>query len=335
MNEPSVPFVRATTLLRVRLVIAAGLLAGGVNSALGQNDESAKLATATATLQVSATPPRVLFREQPGAGAEKSDFATYQRTLIQLIKNDVVILKALEQPGIRDLGVIKAQADPIAWLSKELVVAFPDHSEVMTISLATSKPEESSKLVNAVVDGFFEVVVDKEQQQRRVRFQQLDDYLRRSEKQLEINRKTLRDRLDVLRSEGITTAPALRRLNEQRLADCSRELRRIRLEKAAVEVKMERRRNKVTNPDIAKEYAELSELLAIASKQEETLKTEERTLLEGMELENEVLASARQEIASGEKMAEEIRRELEVLKVELSAPGRIQIISKARVPKAK
>lgn len=171
--------------------------------------------TARATLHASAHPHQVIFdtREQ------QTNFSIYQQTQIQLIKGDMVLLAALEKPGIENLLTIKEQADPVEWLNKELIVGFPANSEVLHIALSGSRPSDLSKLVNAVVDAYHDTVVNDEGIQRRKRFGELGDYYKRYQRDLQVKRDALKDKVGVLGSDDQETLAKMQQTNDQLLAN--------------------------------------------------------------------------------------------------------------------
>ena len=65
--------------------------------------------------------------------------------------------------------------DPVDWLSREIRVAYPGNAELMTISLTGSDPTETANLVNAVLDAYKSVVVDKEKNDQGQRLTEIDD----------------------------------------------------------------------------------------------------------------------------------------------------------------
>ena len=57
----------------------------------------------------------------------------------ELIQSDDVLRMTTSDPQVAALPVIKSQSDPIAWLKSRLQVDFPDHSEIMRVTLSVSQ----------------------------------------------------------------------------------------------------------------------------------------------------------------------------------------------------
>lgn len=125
--------------------------------------------TARTTLEVAATAPRVMFN----TSEVRSDFASYQRKHLALIRSRLVLGVALRQPEVAELEVVRDQADPVFWLEKALKVDFQTAPEVLTISMSGNNSDELLLLVRAVKEAYFQEVVQKEENQRRAHFEEL------------------------------------------------------------------------------------------------------------------------------------------------------------------
>lgn len=128
--------------------------------------------TAWATLRVAAEPnptgsPTVTDRDR---------FEIYRNTQQQFLLNRFVLLAALRKPEVAELPSVKANegGDPARWLQHRLHVSFPGKAEIMEVSLSSDDPQEAATLVNAVVDAYFEAVVNAELDQKQRRLNELD-----------------------------------------------------------------------------------------------------------------------------------------------------------------
>ncbi len=129
--------------------------------------------TATAILRVSTQQESLVF--DLGNSGSRGDFAVYKSTQQQLIKSDFVLIAALRNPEVSNLPVIKAEPDPVRYLTEELRVDFPGDSELMTVKISGQDSQEVTTLVNAVVDAYLAEVVDRERNSRQTRMKELDD----------------------------------------------------------------------------------------------------------------------------------------------------------------
>ena len=115
-------------------VLAAALAGGGAYLLVPR----AKY-TATATLHVSTNPKRIIFDPQE----RETDYRTYQKTQVALLKNRKVLPHALAEPGGRRLQTVREQVDADEWLEQNLKADFPGGSEVLQVSLSGDRPGTS------------------------------------------------------------------------------------------------------------------------------------------------------------------------------------------------
>lgn len=144
---------------------------------------------AQARLHMAAVPPRVIF---PTAETQ-TDYATFQRTQIELIKSRFVLNAALRQPQIAKLSMVQEQVDPVEWLGQELKVAYSGGSEILSISLAGNRPQELASLVNAVKDAYLNGVVLEGHKGRTERLKKLEELYRNYDRDLQDQRRVLRE----------------------------------------------------------------------------------------------------------------------------------------------
>lgn len=145
--------------------------------------------TAQARLQMAAVPERIIFQTSEA----HSDYATFQRTQVELIKSRFVLNAALRQPQIAQLTMVQAQADPVEWLGKELQVGYSGGSEILTIGLSGEKPQELALLVNAVKDAYLNGVVLDGHKKRVDRLRKLEKLYGDYDSELKQQRNTLRE----------------------------------------------------------------------------------------------------------------------------------------------
>jgi hypothetical protein len=87
---------------------------------------------------------------------QKTNYENFVNTQFAIIRSPLILAKALESPDISQLPVVKSKKDKIAWLAQKLELKRQNHSEMITISITLPIPEDAEKIVNSVVNAFFE-----------------------------------------------------------------------------------------------------------------------------------------------------------------------------------
>jgi capsular exopolysaccharide synthesis family protein len=164
------------------MALALGLILAPAAGATAWLVLSAKY-TAFAQLHMASVPPWV---SKPNADTPegRNEFSTFQKTQAQRIKSRLVLLPALARDEVKRLSIVRAQADPPAWLEEELKVEFQDGNEIMTVSLSGTNSAELVTLVQAVVKSYEEQVVNAERDRRSERVKNLDKLYAETDKQL-------------------------------------------------------------------------------------------------------------------------------------------------------
>ena len=74
--------------------------------------------TAFALLRVAAVEQRLVFK----TAEEVSDFGTYRKTQMALIKSRFVMNAALRKPNIASLSMVREEDFPVAWLEQSIQI---------------------------------------------------------------------------------------------------------------------------------------------------------------------------------------------------------------------
>lgn len=208
------------------LALGLGLLmAGLVGTATFTLVPRAKY-IASATLHVSTKPKRIMFDPQE----RETDYKTYQKTQVALLKNRKVLANALAKPELAGLETLKQAIDADEWLDQNLKADFPGGSEVLQVSLSGDRPEDLSKIVNAVVKSYMTVIVEEEYRERVARLDALRKLREKYESELKLKRKSLRETVAAV---GLTDQKALamsQQFKVEHLGLAQRELMRARSE---------------------------------------------------------------------------------------------------------
>src|SRR5262249_16008794 len=80
-----------------------------------------------------------------------------------------VLNAARKRPEIKSLDIIKNQVDQIAFLDEEIKVEAKENSEIITLSMMGTNPEDIRTIVQGVREAYFEQVVAREQKGRQER----------------------------------------------------------------------------------------------------------------------------------------------------------------------
>jgi len=107
---------------------------------------------ASAWLRIDERPTFVAFESSyPGRSA------SFMNTQVELLRSPLVLGAVVREPEIVRLPPIREQPDAIRSLAKQLRIQPIGESELLSVSLTTSRAEDSARIVNAVVDAYFEL----------------------------------------------------------------------------------------------------------------------------------------------------------------------------------
>jgi capsular exopolysaccharide synthesis family protein len=153
--------------------------------------------TAYAQLRIAMTPPWLVVRNADTPEG-RGEFLTYLRTQAAWIKNYFVLGAALQRQEVKNLRMVHEQPEPLTWLADELKVDFQEGSEILTVSLTGTDPDEVVTLVKAVTQTYLDKIVNMERQQRRDRLKELADLYGKSVEKLRARRSAMRQLADTL-----------------------------------------------------------------------------------------------------------------------------------------
>jgi Mrp family chromosome partitioning ATPase/uncharacterized protein involved in exopolysaccharide biosynthesis len=178
------PALRRQWVLALSAALAAGVVVGcAVYAALPPANY-----TARASLQVSAAPPVVA-----AAPEAPSDFDTLKGTIQARVKSRAVLDAVLDQPDVKELGLLAPRRDPYEFLQGELAVDWSPGSEILGIRLSGERPKELAVLVSAVADAAVRDVNAREALVGKYRMEQLEKIHKDYEQSLDPRRKHLEE----------------------------------------------------------------------------------------------------------------------------------------------
>ena len=94
------------------------------------------------------------------------EYQSLKRTMVEYMRTKSLLTRALRDPAISNVPLVREQADPVQWLQDNLKFEYPNDAEILEITLRTGRPDEAAKVLDAVVDAFFKEVVEKGVQHR-------------------------------------------------------------------------------------------------------------------------------------------------------------------------
>ncbi len=180
--------------------------------------------TTRAMLHVSVQQPRILVQ----TGEAHSDYATYQRTQIAMIRSRSVLETALANPKVAILPVVKHQADQVEWLSGLLELEFANGSEILWIGASGEEAATPAILANAVTKAYLDVVVNSETTQRNKRSEMLETNWNKYQTILQTKREEARRLTLAAGSNDKQALAILQRSGQERLAESEMELAQVR-----------------------------------------------------------------------------------------------------------
>jgi capsular exopolysaccharide synthesis family protein len=161
--------------------------------------------TAFAQIQVHSTSPFVV-RPNVDQNDSRNQFLTYQKTQVSEVKRHDVLSLAFEHPDVVALGIARHHDDPVAWLEDELKIEFQENSEIMTVTLTGTDPDEVKALVRAVTEAYDRLVAQKEPLVRKARLREQQKIYDEKIKALGLKKEKKHEMADKL---GFTDSGAL------------------------------------------------------------------------------------------------------------------------------
>src|SRR5216684_2938854 len=121
------PMLNATKLLtgfkqRWRSAVLVGLVLGIIAGVVTWFLVPSRY-TAFAYLEVSNEDPQIIPDKNRSSQTDK----TYQNTQAQIVKSHPILLKALQDPKVRNLSIVHDNSDPIGWIEEEITATYPEN----------------------------------------------------------------------------------------------------------------------------------------------------------------------------------------------------------------
>jgi hypothetical protein len=201
-----------------------------------------------ALLLVAKPDLRILGEKADRSAVSDSEFDSYLRNQMVMLKSHLVFNRALKKPEITKLPSVKGIHDPIAWLDKSLDVTVVEKTGFLRVSLRGANLEDDAVVVNAVADAYLEALPEEEHKQQSERLMLLREIGDRLEKNLDAKQMYLRNLAKAKNSNEELSNLRMELLKED-LGIYRKEMRRVKLARAAAEIKARQEAKKAASGD--------------------------------------------------------------------------------------
>ena len=197
------------------------------------------------------------------------------------MKSRFVMLAVLRKPEVAkllDVQAVQHVADAVRWLQSLVKVEFPGDAEIMTVSVTTGDPHESTTLARAVVDAYFREVVEAERDQKRQRLNELDRAYVEKETEIRGKMEDLQKLAETLGLSAGQTLTLKQKLALEELYEQRKELRQLQAElrtmkrDLAVQKALLLDANEKDRAAIGKQIKRLETFITVAGEQEVELR---------------------------------------------------------------
>jgi capsular exopolysaccharide synthesis family protein len=132
---------------------------------------------------------RIDARQQTGVESVKNQLAHQMamKTSAERLKGKDILLKALKEDGIRNLGLIRRHPNTtsaIMWMEENLKIEYRDGSELLNAQLTGEEPQDVVRIVEALASAFMQAVNGEEKRQRHDRVLRLTKLLEEAKEKM-------------------------------------------------------------------------------------------------------------------------------------------------------
>jgi polysaccharide biosynthesis transport protein len=177
--------------------------------------------TAAVVFQVASRTPSILERTSSEGDAS---FLSYKQSQAALVKRRLTLNTALNQPGIKGLGVFKGiDTDELSWLDQKMKVDTKTGSEFMRVSIEGDNGDELQTLLEAISKAYLADVDERHNGERRRRRDKLEDTRRSYQAELDRFHRRIDSIALAIGSKDGPTLVALDAIQQAELRDASRD----------------------------------------------------------------------------------------------------------------
>ena len=202
------------------VALGAGVLLGAMASVVAWYGIPDPKYTAESLLLVEPEQPRLIAATKE----YRADPETDRKTQVTLIKSPVVLAKALSQPHVAGLEILRRESDASEWLESKIQAEFS--GKILRLTLSGENPSELTTIMKAVTSAYLSEVAYKEKAQRLERNETLKDHYNKLQKQLEAKRGELKALAIELGSNDKQTLSLQQRLAMTQQSQAEQELLR-------------------------------------------------------------------------------------------------------------
>ncbi|MHC4180141.1 MAG: GumC family protein, partial [Planctomycetota bacterium] len=217
--------------------------------------------TANAYFQIGMSEEFKVFQTPGKERFTEAAFDIYKQTQAQLLTSPDVLNTALGKDVVFQERTMPAGSlpcvkraeswgyDPIVWLHGKLEVGFPKESQIMQVSFTAGDPEEAAVLLDQVVKAYQSEIVDREQQQRADRLNELDHI--HGDRQEELTRKwtQLNRVIQQVNTSDPDTLKVKQQVAVQQFGDIQRLHSQARARRQAAEIDLAGQQTRLANVD--------------------------------------------------------------------------------------
>jgi capsular exopolysaccharide synthesis family protein len=190
----------------------------------------------TARAQLLLNPFRVPIvfaaAEDKAAATLPQQFEIFKETQQDLLLNQFVLAAALRDDAVKGLPVVRREDErhnAVTWLTANLQVISPRrNTAILEVRLKRPDKQEAAALVNAVVRAYWHEVVEKEQIDRQIRLNQLQQLYSDNETAVRAASSRLKEAAERLGTSETESASLRQQLAFQQFVDYRREADRIK-----------------------------------------------------------------------------------------------------------
>ena len=144
---------------------------------------------AEAWLQIDEKPSYLAFESRSEERAQ-----TFVSTQVELLRSPVVLGRAVRSESISPISQAEGQQQAVRWLARQLNVKPIGQSELCRVALSMPDPERAAQLVNAVVDAYFALRAQEENDRSELMVRLLEEERERHAMEVATLREGLRGR---------------------------------------------------------------------------------------------------------------------------------------------
>ncbi len=302
---------------------------------------------AFALLRVADKRPTVMANSGESAEA----FSIFKRTQVQLMLSGSVLRRTVGEPEIAKLPTIKSHGDdPAAWLRSQLIIDNPDDSEILRVAMKGTNKVDLIAIVNMVVRKYLLEIVAHERDERLRHEAQLEKTYQAYSDKFTKDMDALHQQEQVAKIATTEGARLARKLAEEQLNEAieNRKYLARKIIENAIQIRLEQSRKeipentKTADTGVASDRpANEAQSLPLLEKQKEFLEEAyEQTELQiekaaermhSLESFSSTVAARQEDLVALKRIMNDLRQELEHLRLERQAPERITKVDDAVV----